>query len=179
MEKLSRRCRCSLQTGSDGHRARARRAGRTLRRTDLRVTTQVFLARVLWLQGRSDQAVRTAEMSVEEAQATGHAPSLCYSLALACPIAMWVGNLTTAARYTGMLVESSRKHDLPRWSTYGSRFQTAVVLMGGNVVAGLQLLDASLDEIAQSDLSFRSFTSLSQLVEVLVHAGRMAEGHCL
>jgi predicted ATPase/DNA-binding winged helix-turn-helix (wHTH) protein len=148
--------------------------------TDLRVMTQVFLARVLWLQGLSDQAVRTAEMSVEEAQATGHAPSLCYSLALAaCPIAMWVGNLTTAARYTGMLVESSRKHDLPRWSAYGSRFQTAVVLMGGNVVAGSQLLDASLDEIAQSDLSFRSFTSLSQLVEILVHAGRMAEGQAV
>jgi predicted ATPase len=37
-------------------------------------------------------------------------------------------------------------------------------------------LDTSLDEIAQSILSFRSFTGLTQLVEILVRAGRMAEG---
>jgi hypothetical protein len=76
-------------------------------------------------------------MSIEEAKATGHALSMCYALALAaCPIALWVGNLTAAGRYTGMLVDNSRKHDLPRWSAYGSRFQTAVVLMGGDIVAG-------------------------------------------
>jgi hypothetical protein len=51
--------------------------------TELRVSARVFLARVLWLQGFSDQAVRTAEISIAEAQATGHAASLCYALALA------------------------------------------------------------------------------------------------
>jgi predicted ATPase/DNA-binding winged helix-turn-helix (wHTH) protein len=141
------------------------------------VSARAFLARVLWMQGFSDQAVRTAEMSIEEAQATGHALSLCYALALAaCPIALWVGNLTTAAYYTGMLVDSSRKHGLPLWSAYGSRFQKAVVLMGGDIVARSQLLDTSLDEVAQSSLSLRSFTGLSQLLEILVRAGRMAEG---
>ena len=92
-----------------------------------------------------------------------------------CPIALWVGNLTAAAHYTGMLVDNSRKHDLPRWGAYGSRFQKAIVLMGGDIVAGSQLLDTSLDEVAQSSLSFGSFTGLSHLVEILVHAGRMAE----
>ena len=59
--------------------------------TDLQVSARMFLARVLWWQGLADQAVRAAEMSIEEAQATGHALSLCYTLALAaCPIALWV-----------------------------------------------------------------------------------------
>ena len=89
-------------------------------RIDVRVSARVFLARVLWLQGFPDQAVRTAEMSIEEAQATGHAMSLCYALALAaCPIALWVGNLAAAAHYTGMLLDHSRKHDLPLWSAFG------------------------------------------------------------
>jgi predicted ATPase len=141
------------------------------------VSARAVLARVLWLQGFSDRAVRAAETSIEEAQATGHALSLCYALALAaCPIALWAGNLTTAALYTGMLVDTSRRHDLALWSTYGSRFQMAVVLMGGDIVAGLQLLDTGLAEVAPSNLSFRSFTGLNQLAEVLVHAGRMAEG---
>ena len=144
------------------------------------VSARAILARVLWLQGFSDQAVRTAEMSIEEAKATGHAVSLCYALAsAACPIALWVGNLSTAAHYTGMLVDSSRKHDLPLWSAYGSRFQQAVVLMGGDIVAGAQLLDTSLDEVAQSNLGFRSINGLTLLAEALGRAGRIAEGLAL
>jgi predicted ATPase len=140
------------------------------------VSARAFLARVLWLQGFADQAVGTAETSIQEAQATGHALSLCYALALAaCPIALWVGNLTTAAHYTGMLVETSRKHDLQLWSAYGSRFQKAVVLLGSDNVAVPKQLDAGLADVAESSLSFRSFTGLSQLAEILVHAGRTAE----
>jgi predicted ATPase len=140
------------------------------------VSARVILARVLWLQGFSDQAVRTAEMSIEEAKATNHAVSLCYALAAAaCPIALWVGNLSTAAHYTGMLVDSSRKHDLPLWSAYGSRFQQAIVLMGGDIVVGAQLLDTSLDEVAQFDLGFRS----TLMAEALGQAGRIAEGLAL
>jgi predicted ATPase len=144
---------------------------------DGQASARAFLARVLWLQGFADQAVRTAEMSIEEAQATGHTMSLCYSLALAaCPIALWVGNSTTAAHYAGMLVDHSRKHGLLLWNTHGSRFQKTVVLMGGDIDTGSQLLDVGLAEIGQSNLSFRSFTGLSQLAEALIHAGRITEG---
>ncbi len=144
------------------------------------VSARVILARVLWLQGFSDQAVRTAEMSIEEAEATGHAVSLCFALAsAACPIALWVGNLSTAAHYTGMLVDSSRKHDLPLWSASGSWFQQAVVLMGGDIVAGAQLLAISLDKVAQPDFGFRSINGLTLLAEALGRAGRIAEGLAL
>jgi predicted ATPase len=144
------------------------------------VSARVIFARVLWLQGFSDQAVRTAEISVEEAKATGHAVSLCYALtSAACPIALWVGNLSTAAHYTGMLVDSSRKHDLPLWSVFGSWFQQVVVLMGGDIVAGAQLLDTSLDKVAQFNLGFRSTKGLPLLVEALGRAGRVAEGLAL
>jgi predicted ATPase/DNA-binding winged helix-turn-helix (wHTH) protein len=144
------------------------------------VSARVILARVLWLQGFSDQAVLTVEMSIEEAKATGHAVSLCYALAsAACPIALWVGNLSTAAHYTGMLVDSSREHDLPLWSACGSWFQQAVVLMGGDIVAGAQLLDTSVDTVVQSNLGFRSINGLTLLAEALGRAGRIAEGLAL
>jgi predicted ATPase len=147
---------------------------------DGHVSARAFLARVLWFQGFSDQAVRTVEMSVEEAQATGHAVSLCYTLSsAACPIALWVGNLTIAAHCTGMMVDISRKHDLPVWSATGSRFQKTVVLMGGDVVAGSQLSDPSLNEVAQSDFSFRSIAGLTLLAEALGRAGRIAEALAL
>jgi predicted ATPase/DNA-binding winged helix-turn-helix (wHTH) protein len=143
--------------------------------TDLCVSARVFLARVLWLQGFADQAVRTAETSIEEAQATGHAMSLCYALALAaCPIALWVGNLAAAARYTAMLIDHSRKHSLPLWSDLGTRLQRVVVLKGGDFEAGLRLLPTGPDEIAEPNFNFLIF--LSELAEALTHAGRVAEG---
>jgi tetratricopeptide (TPR) repeat protein len=102
--------------------------------TDLRISAHVYFARVLWLQGLSDQAVRAAETSITKAQETGHALSLCYALALAaCPIAVWVGNLAAAAHYTGMLLDHSRENNLPLWNAYGSSFHRVVTLSGGGI----------------------------------------------
>jgi predicted ATPase len=144
------------------------------------LSTRVFLARVLWLQGFSDQAVRTAEMSIGEARATGHAMSLCYALSLAaCPIALWVGNLVAAANYTAMLLDHSRRHSLPLWSAFGSRFQSVVDIKGGDLETGLQLLQTGLDEIAGPNVSFRFLTGLAELSDALGHAGRIAEGLAL
>jgi len=146
--------------------------------TDLRVSVHAFLARVLWLQGFADQAVRTAEISIGEAQATGHATSLCYALALAaCQIALWVGNLTAAAHYTGMLLDDSRKHSLALWRDFGSRLQRVVVLKGSDPEAGSLPLPAVFDENAE--FNFNPLFLLSELVEALAHAGRIAEGLAL
>jgi hypothetical protein len=144
---------------------------------DVQMSTLAFLARVLWLQGFLDQAVRTAEMSIEKAQATGNALSQCYALALAaCPIALWVGNLAAAAHYAEMLFDESTKHGLPLWSELGARFKRAVVLRGGGPVTGSRLLQAGPEEIAEPNVRFQSIMGLTELVEALAEAGRVAEG---
>ncbi len=148
--------------------------------TDLRVSVRGFLARVLWLQGFADQAVRTAEMSIEEAQATGHAMSLCYALALAaCPISLWVGDLTGAAHYTAMLADHSRKHGLSLLRTFASRFQRVVALKRGDLDTGSRPLRTGPNEIADPNVSFGFFLGLSEQAEALGHAGRIAEGLAL
>jgi len=64
---------------------------------DQRVTARATLARILWLQGFPDRAVRSAEESVEAAQASGDVLSLCNALVqAACPV---VGDLASAERY--------------------------------------------------------------------------------
>ena len=148
--------------------------------TDLRVSVRGILARVLWLQGFPDQAVRTAEMSIEEAQATGHALTLCWALALAaCPIALWVGNRVAAAHYAEMLLDHSRKHSLPLLGAFGSRFQRVVTLKDDNSGTGSWLPDSGLDEIAKPDLSFRFLAALSELTEALARAGRITDALAL
>jgi predicted ATPase len=142
--------------------------------TDSRVSAHVFLARVLWLQGFPDQAVRAAETGIEEALATGHALSLCYALTLAaCQVALWVGNLAAAERHTGMLLDHSRKHSLPLWSELGTKLRSVVNLKSNNFNSGPRLLPLGPDEIVSPNLNFMIL--LGELAEALAHAGRTAE----
>jgi predicted ATPase len=148
--------------------------------TDLLISLHGFLARVLWMQGFPDQAMRTAEMSVAEAQGIGHAASLGYALALAaCPIALWIGNLTAAAHYTDMLVDQSSLHGLSLLRTFAVRFQRVVALKGGELGTGSRPLRASPTEIVDPNVSFGVLTGLTEQAEALGHAGRIGEGLAL
>jgi predicted ATPase len=144
---------------------------------DPQVMARTILARVLWLQGLPDQAVRAAERSIEDARAANHGVSSCYALALgACPIALWVGNLATAAHYTRVLLDHSRRCSLPLWSALGSRFQSVVDIKGGDLDTGLRLSRTVLDEIAKPDVRLRFFIGLGELAEALGHAGQISDG---
>jgi predicted ATPase/DNA-binding winged helix-turn-helix (wHTH) protein len=134
--------------------------------SELRVSTRIFLARTLWLLGFSDQASRLAEESIAEARATGHASSLCLALALAaCPLALWVGNLSEAARYAQMLVDHTRERHLPGWSAYGHQFHGVVLIREGNH-----------DQSTEPNLGIRSVTVLAELAKAFALAGRVSEG---
>jgi tetratricopeptide (TPR) repeat protein len=142
---------------------------------EVQISARVFLARVLWLQGFSDQALRAAETSLGEA--TGHDYSVCYALAFAaCPIALWVGNLAAAAHYAGMLLRHSRRHGSPLWAASGSRFHKIVALKGGVLETESRLPDSAPNEIAEPSSNFQFLTGLSELAQALAQTGRIAEG---
>jgi predicted ATPase len=137
----------------------------------------VFLARVLWLLGFADQAVRLAEQSLREAEATGHTVSQCFALAMACcPIALWVGDRVAAANYTAKLVELSGRHALAHWAAFGARFARVLDIKAGGTEGGSRKQPSGRDEVAAPNFSFRSLSALTQLAEALGQAGRIAEG---
>jgi hypothetical protein len=112
-----------------------------------RVGARVFLAWSLWLQGFPEQAMRTAESSVEEARKTGHALSLCFALALgAFPIALWVGDLPAAEQHLETPLDNSTKHALIDWRDFGRCLQGALLIRRGDVANGLPLLSAGIAE---------------------------------
>jgi predicted ATPase/DNA-binding winged helix-turn-helix (wHTH) protein len=144
---------------------------------DGQVEAHAFLARVLWLQGLSDQAIRMAKKSLGEAQAIGHVSSQCFALALgSCPVALWTGNLSAAADYTRLLLDLSTRHSLSLWAPFGARYRRVIALKGNNVGTRSRPPDASIEEIDSSDANLRSLTGLAELVEALTRAGRRAEG---
>jgi predicted ATPase len=136
---------------------------------------RISLARILWLQGLPDQAMRTAESSVADARATNHAMSLGQALALAaCPIALFMGDLGAAEHYVEMLVDHSTRHALARWRAWGLSHQGMLAIKRGDLSSGLRLLRAGLEEPGAAGTVPQFFTSL--LAEALGRAGQIADG---
>jgi predicted ATPase/DNA-binding winged helix-turn-helix (wHTH) protein len=147
--------------------------------TDARISTRLYLARVLWMQGFADQAVRMVERILSEAQATGHATSQCLFLSsAACPIALWVGDQAAAARYTAMLIDLSRQHALPHWAAHGARFEEVLAIKAGGLDSASRRRDGQ-GEAVVPNFSFRGLSGLTQLAEALGQAGRIAKALAL
>jgi predicted ATPase len=127
------------------------------------------------LQGLPDQAMRTAERSVADARATNHAISLGLALALvACPIAMFTGDLAAAEHYVEMLLDHSARHALARWHAIGRSHQGALFIQRGDLSTGLRLLRAGFDEPGAAGSVPRLFTFF--MAEALGRVGQIADG---
>jgi predicted ATPase/DNA-binding winged helix-turn-helix (wHTH) protein len=141
------------------------------------VSARALLARILWVQGLADEAMRTAERSIEEARETRHAIPLCYALALAgCPIALWAGDLVAAERCTSALIECSKRHRLTLWQAWGRYYQGVLEVNRGDFAGGLRLLRAGLDQLGEARFAARFVTYLGDVAEALGRAGQIAEG---
>jgi predicted ATPase/DNA-binding winged helix-turn-helix (wHTH) protein len=144
---------------------------------DQRVAGEMILALILWLQGFPDQAMRTAQRTIESARARDHTISLCYALSTAaCPVALWVGDLAAAEGYVSMLLDRSAKLGMAVWQAGGRCLKGALMLKRGRVNTGLQLLRSALDELRETGSVPRYATFLGVLAEGLAGAGRVAEG---
>ena len=146
---------------------------------DHRVMSHVYLARVLWLLGFPDQAMRNAETSVEEAQTAGHTLSVCYALAVAaCPVALLTGHLNAMERYVAMLLDCSTNSTdvaLKRFLAWGHTYQGALAILRGDSVTGIRLVRAGFDEYREGRFSIFQVITF-QLAEALGRAGQAGEG---
>jgi predicted ATPase len=144
---------------------------------DQRVTARATLARILWLQGLPEQAMRSAQSSVEEAQASEHVLSLCNALVQsACPVALFVGDLAAAERSIAMLLEHSGRHGLDLWHLRARGFKGVLLNKAGDAVAGLQLLDTALKELRETKYAGHYLTFAGAFAEALGRTGQMERG---
>jgi predicted ATPase len=146
-------------------------------RFDQKVAGRVVLARVLWLRGFADQAWRTVQNAVADAEALADPATLCYALSHGgCLVALWVGNLAAAERYAEILLDHSRKHGFAVWNDFASRLKGVLLVKTGDLDGGLPLLRAGLHEITEPNADLWFLTGLGQMAEALGQAGRFADG---
>jgi predicted ATPase len=144
--------------------------------TDQRMAARLYLARILWMQGFPDQAMRAAHSSVEDARAANHAISLCFALALAaCPIALLVGDRAAAEHYTGTLLDHSSRYALVHCRAFSRSYQGVLGINRGDVATGLPLLRAGLDELGEAKFAVVRLITFV-MAEALGHAGQISEG---
>ncbi|MCA6117351.1 winged helix-turn-helix domain-containing protein [Bradyrhizobium sp. WSM 1738] len=138
---------------------------------DQRVTARITLARVPWLQGFANQALRCIQINVDEALSINHRLSLCNALVQAArPVALMAGDLMAAERYIKMLLDQTASDELDIWRAYGRCFEGELDVKRG-AAAGLQQLKAGIDELRRARFVQYLTTFLGALAEGLAVAG--------
>jgi predicted ATPase/DNA-binding winged helix-turn-helix (wHTH) protein len=144
---------------------------------DQRVLARSYHARILWLQGLPDQAIVEAQSSIDEAEATGHALSLCYALVHgACPVALLTGDLAAADRFATMLLDRCTRVGLHVFGAIGRCFTSMLVMKSSDFDTGSRLLRATIEELDQVEFALFRTPFLCALAEGLAGAGRITEG---
>jgi len=144
---------------------------------DQRVLLDCYYARVLWLQGLGDQARRHTESLVEYARTKDHLLSLLYSLLIAaCPIALYVGDLTTADHHVRLAFDLAARHALEVWTVWAQCFEAILLNKRGENGAGSQLLQSSLERLPEPAFHHHMSLLLAELAAGLGGAGQIAEG---
>src|SRR5229473_5541381 len=134
---------------------------------DQRVILECYYARVLWLQGFGDQARRLTENLVGYARTEDHLLSFLYTLLFAaCPIALYVGDLTTADHHVRLAFDLAARHALEMWNVWAKCFEGVLLIKRGENHAGSQLLQSALERLPEPTLH-RSSHHMSLLLAEL------------
>jgi len=144
---------------------------------DLRISTHYFRARILWLQGLADQALRLVEYNIEEGRANGHVLTFCSVLGqAACPIAFLAGDLDAAERYSEVLFEHTERHAIRLWRLWVGCFKGIVMAKRGDIDAGLALLRSEIDRAGDARFLPRFLFPLGELAACLGEANEIKKG---
>jgi predicted ATPase/DNA-binding winged helix-turn-helix (wHTH) protein len=92
---------------------------------DARTTAVAILARTLWIQGEGRLAMATAVQCMEEAEALGHALSLCVALFWICPMAIWAGERMAARAWIDTMLQQTRAKGFAYWHAWALCYDDA------------------------------------------------------
>ncbi|MBR1120944.1 winged helix-turn-helix domain-containing protein [Bradyrhizobium lablabi] len=144
---------------------------------DVRVSTHYFQARILWLQGLADQALRIVARNIEEGRASGHALTFCSVLGQgACPLAYFSGDLDAAELYCAALLDHTERHPIRLWHLWARGFKGMLMAKRGDIEGGLATLRSALDGAGEARFLPRFLLPLGELAAGLGQAGQVGEG---
>jgi predicted ATPase len=141
---------------------------------DQKVTANITLARVLWLQGYADLAMQTVNRNIDYALSINHTLSLCNALAqAACPVALAMGDLAAAERFVELLIHYTAGNRLDVWHAYGRACRGVLILNQGDLRSGLAILRSAIEDLRDAHFVQFQTAFLGSLAEGLAQAGEI------
>ncbi len=141
------------------------------------VATYCYLARVLWLQGFPDRAIRIVRDAISLALNIEHPQSLVYALIhAACPIAIFTGDLAAVDQFVTLLSQLTDRHGMAIWNVWGQSYRGALLARRGNAEAGVQLLHPVLGRQSSTIFHINHSFLAAELAGALGCSGKTAEG---
>ena len=109
--------------------------------SDDHAVARAMLARALWMQGLTDQALHEARLSLNELPDTDHQLQLCPILYHGiCRIATMTGDFATADREIAHLIELAKSLNAQLWETAGHFLKGKLLVERGEFAQGLLVL---------------------------------------
>jgi predicted ATPase/DNA-binding winged helix-turn-helix (wHTH) protein len=139
---------------------------------DERVNARSYLARILWLQGYADQSIELAVDAVNIAETLDHPTTLTFALVqAACPLALFVGDITAADQFVAQLLDLSIKHAMANWNSWAAAFAGLLSIRRGEIVNGAKMLREALSRHPAYWFQLHYFALLAELAAAEGAAG--------
>jgi predicted ATPase/DNA-binding winged helix-turn-helix (wHTH) protein len=142
---------------------------------DHRNRAGIALARTLWAQGYSDQALRIARQTVEEAATFNHPVTLCISLIWAVSVYLWIGDWISAEENVERFISHADKYSLAPYQAVGLGIKGVLLIKRGEVEAGIHLLRVALESVHAHRYELLTTEFNITLAEGLGLTGRVEE----
>ena len=142
---------------------------------DHRIRALVALARALWLRGFSEQALRTAQQAIDEAERRDHPVSVCISLIYAAPVFLWRGDLGRAENSIERLIAYAGRYSLAPYRAVGMALMGELAVTRDEAGAGLILLRDALETLRAEQHNILATVFESALAEGLRKIGEFDE----
>lgn len=169
------RARLRLDRVLQTYGARAQQSHIARFQFDQRATARGTLANILWLQGFPTQAARTARETVADALGAGHPISLCNALGLtAFPIALYIGDLPAAERYSKQLLDHLSRNSLAVWRYLGECLAGMSMIERGEL-SGMDRMQDALKRLVAAGFCLRQSYFLGALARGQARAGQVVD----
>ena len=137
-----------------------------------RVGILVGFARVLWLRGLSDQALRITQLAIDEAVKQDHPVSTTISLVYASTIFLWTGDLPRAGDFIERVIRHASEHSLGPYRAVGTGLKGTLAIIRGEPRIGIGLLRSALETLRAEQYNIFVAVFIGALAEGLAKSGQ-------
>jgi predicted ATPase/DNA-binding winged helix-turn-helix (wHTH) protein len=141
-----------------------------------RIGAKVALARVLWLRGFPDRALRIAQNAIDEmSRGRNHPVSICTSLLYGGSVIFWTGNLTKAWELVEQLIAHAGRHSLEPYRAAGIGLKGELQVARDEAPAGIESLREALEIMQVEQYNVVRTTVVGALAQGLRKMGQLEE----